>query len=126
MEFCDCKKEKEDLKQIERDILTNIRVMHAIKMVHRDIKEENIGWSPHFKKWVLLDYGFATFIKEDIGYKSVVSYIGTYQYCLKEMKQLYHLNRKGLVDLYYNDLHGFDVSLESLQQKMNSKTRELR
>lgn len=41
--------------------------MHSLKMVHRDIKKDNILWSPFYKRWVLLDFGFSTFIQEEIG-----------------------------------------------------------
>lgn len=57
--------------------------MHILKMVHRDIKELNIGWSKEKERWVFLDFGFAKFLKEGVGEKSLATYIGTYQYVLK-------------------------------------------
>ena len=32
-------------------------------MVHRDVKDANIGWSSIFGKWVFLDFGFAKFLQ---------------------------------------------------------------
>ena len=60
-----------------------MKIMHTIKMVHRDIKEDNIGYSKYYRKWIFLDYGFAKFIDENIGYKTVTSFIGTYRYTTK-------------------------------------------
>ena len=41
--------------------------MHTLKMVHRDMKVDNIGWSPYFRRWVFIDFGFAKILKENIG-----------------------------------------------------------
>ena len=48
-----------------------------------DIKPKNIGSSPHLKKFVLLDFGFAEFIKEDVGEKTLIKPRGTYFYMSK-------------------------------------------
>ena len=42
-------------------------ILHCFKIVHMDIKPENIAYSPHFKKFVLLDFGLSEFIKESVG-----------------------------------------------------------
>ena len=72
----------------------------------------NVGWSPILKRWVFLDFGFAKFLKENIGDQSVGKYIGTYSYTIKEMQELYHLGKFGRVDFYYNDLYGLEMSLK--------------
>ena len=60
--------------------------MHSIRMVHRDIKRENIGWSPQFRRWVFLDFGFTTFLKESIGEKTYSRFIGTFSYTTTEIQ----------------------------------------
>ncbi len=85
---------------------------------HGDIKYDNIGWSPKFKKFVFLDFGFSKFIREQIGLKTVSHFQGTYNYCSDEMKKLYTLKKCASVDLYYNDLHCL--------QKTNSMIQAIR
>jgi serine/threonine protein kinase len=36
--------------------------MHQLKIVHRDIKSDNIMYSPTYKKNVLIDFGGCDFI----------------------------------------------------------------
>ena len=44
---------------IEKDLISNLAIMHSFKAVHMDIKPENVAYSPHFKKFVFVDFGFA-------------------------------------------------------------------
>ena len=41
--------------------------MHDFKAVHMDVKPENISYSLHHHKFVLLDFGFSEFIEQEIG-----------------------------------------------------------
>ena len=76
------------------------------------MKKENIGWSPTFRKWVLLDFGFAKILEEDVGKESYSGgFIGTYSHTIKEIKSLYHLKCGGFVDFYYNDLYGLEKTI---------------
>ena len=43
-----------------------MKEMHSLKMVHRDMKPENVDWSSHFQRWVFLDFGFATVLEEEV------------------------------------------------------------
>ena len=103
--------------------MENLKIMHSLGIVHMDIKPENIGWSNEFKKWVFLDFGFARFLDAKIGQKSETGFIGTFNYASKEMKQLYHLRKKGFVDLYYNDLFSLEESLKNIQSIRTTKVK---
>ena len=39
------------------------------------------------------------------------------------MKQLYHLQKKGFVDLYYNDLFSLEESLKNIQSNRTTKVK---
>ena len=98
-------------------MLENLKMMHFLKMTHRDVKEKNIGWSPHFKKWVFLDFGFSKIMKTEIGYQVWAKFIGTYQYTIKELQDAHRLKKAQIVDFYWNDLNGLIISLKTLKEK---------
>ena len=83
-----------------------MKEMHSLKIVHRDMKPDNVDWSPHFSRWVFLDFGFATVLEEEVGWKSRTKFIGTYSYTTRELQKTYDLSQHGQVDFYYNDLYG--------------------
>ena len=85
-------------------------MLHHFQMVHCDIKCDNIGWSKTKWKYVILDYGFAGFISEQKGYKTLTKFRGTREYCSEEMQKTYFLKEPLHVDLYYNDLMGVQKS----------------
>ena len=64
----------------QRDIREALAILHSFKVVHMDIKPENLAYSPHNKKYVLLDFGFAEMISEDIGEKTWIKPKGTFNY----------------------------------------------
>ena len=88
--------------------------MHTLRMVHRDLKEANIGWSSEFGKWVFLDFGFTKFLRESVGEKTYTKFIGTFKYTTEELHQLYYFNETGKVDFYYNDVHGLEISIKRI------------
>ena len=89
MEYCEVYseiKEKEIFDKCEKNCFENLKTMHQLKIVHRDIKEKNIGWSPSLKKWVFLDFGFTTCLEENFGEQTKTEFIGTIGYTLNELK----------------------------------------
>lgn len=81
--------------------------MHSFNICHFDIKLDNIGWSSTFQKLVFLDFGMTEIIDVSQGYKKLITFRGTYNYCSAEMKKFYHLKVASFVDTYWNDLHCF-------------------
>lgn len=61
----------------KNNLYENLKVIHTCKMVHLDIKTDNVRWSPYFNKWVFIDFGFTKFIKEQVGLKSTTGFVGT-------------------------------------------------
>ena len=112
-----------DKERMKQDLMENLKIMHSLGIVHLDIKPENISWSNKFKKWIFLDFGFARYLDTKIGYKTETNFIGTFNYASKAMKQLYYLQKKGFVDLYYNDLFSLEKSLKNIQNHQTAKTK---
>ena len=107
MECCEepkAQNEKARIEQIEEAIRESLAALHSFKAVHMDIKPDNIAYSPHHKKFVLLDFGFAEFLREDVGEKTFITPRGTYFYMNKEMKNASSLDQSSFIDLYDNDL----------------------
>ena len=66
-----------ELEAMSEDLL----MMHSFRIIHGDIKFENIMWSPTYKKNVFIDFGLSKFLKEKIGELTKTYYFGTYKYC---------------------------------------------
>ena len=47
-----------------------VKLMHFFKMVHLDVKNDNIMYSSERKEAVLIDFGFSKFIEESLGNKT--------------------------------------------------------
>ena len=47
-----------------------VGILHAIKLVHKDIKPSNTLFSQILQKYVLGDFGITHSVKEEIGIKS--------------------------------------------------------
>jgi serine/threonine protein kinase len=91
--------------------------MHALRIVHQDIKPDNFMFSPSFNKLVFIDFGCCRILSQPIGFKTKTAFVGTKTHCSYEMELTY--NRDPIhVDLYYNDMYGLSKTLKS---KMNSK-----
>ena len=103
---------------MNKELFENLKIMHILRMVHRDVKNANIGWSPEFNRWVFLDFGFAKFLKESIGEKTYTKFIGTFHFMTDEIQQLFLLDRCGRVDFYYNDLYGLEKSFIEIKEKI--------
>ena len=42
-------------------------ILHRLKIVHQDIKPDNIMFSPYKKKMVFVDFGLSRIIEEELG-----------------------------------------------------------
>jgi serine/threonine protein kinase len=113
MEYCQTNKVFEQGKT-DLDLKTALLTMHQINLVHLDIKPDNIAYSPHFKKWVFLDFGFSEFIEEKLGEKTFLCYVGTYEYSSPEMKKA--LTSDNYVDLYFNDVYALEKSFSFMHR----------
>jgi serine/threonine protein kinase len=101
MEFCEGIK---TLSNLDVDqIKHKLRSLHRLQIVHLDIKPENIGFSPLIFSPVFIDFGFSKVLKEELGSKTLSSFMGSINYCCKEMVDLYVRETEGYIDLYYND-----------------------
>lgn len=90
--------------------------MHSFGLIHKDIKPENIAYSPSLKDYVFLDFGVSTFAMERPGDCSWTLREGTFKYMSPEMKNL-GVGSGGLIDLYYNDLYSLRASLKEIEKK---------
>lgn len=55
--------------------------MHEFKIIHGDIKPDNLIYSRHYEKPIFIDFGLSDIINENIGYKTLSSFKGTPRYC---------------------------------------------
>jgi serine/threonine protein kinase len=62
--------------------------MHMLKIIHRDVKPENILFSPTFNKHVFIDFGCTGILNEAIGEVTFTKFAGTAAYCTEELVQL--------------------------------------
>jgi serine/threonine protein kinase len=78
--------QSQPLDEIEPQLLYCLKVMHTFKLIHKDIKPANIMYSPSLQNFVLLDFGVSTYLKEEIGFKTLTHREGTYRYMSLEMQ----------------------------------------
>lgn len=76
-----------------------------MNIVHFDIKPDNLMWSDHFKREVFIDFGLSEIIDGGPGFKYLVDFRGSPNYCLPEMTELLSYLSKKYIDVYYNDVH---------------------
>jgi len=55
--------------------------MHRLRLVHFDIKPENIMYSRKQGKYVFIDFGLSAFSGEDLGSKNLINFVGSLMYC---------------------------------------------
>ena len=82
--------------------------LHSHKIIHMDMKPDNIMFSPTYQKLVFIDYGFSEIIEEEVGFKTLTRFHGTAQFASREMVALFAKGNdaKDSIDLYFNDLVG--------------------
>jgi serine/threonine protein kinase len=90
--------------------------MHEFKIIHFDIKPENLIYSDHFQKPVFIDFGLSEIINEEFGFKTLSAFRGTPNYCTPEMLQIM-MEREDYADLYYNDVHGLKLVINEIHSK---------
>ena len=73
-----CQSPNESLKLRE-----GLSIMHEINLIHGDINNSNILWSNNKNKHVFIDFGLSSFVKENIGEKSLTCFKGSFEYCSK-------------------------------------------
>lgn len=44
-------------------ITESLKLLHSVKIIHGDVKNINILWSPTFSKFVLIDFGLSHCLK---------------------------------------------------------------
>ena len=64
--------------------------MRNLHLIHGDIKPINIMYSPWQRRIVLIDFGLAKFIKENVNQKTSTGFRGTKGWVGKDMQELYH------------------------------------
>lgn len=103
----------------EQKLIENMKKMHLLQIVHRDIKPDNLMWSEEYQTPVFIDFGVTTFIKERLGYKSMTRFAGTIGFVSPEMTTVF-AEKKGVADLYYNDLYGLNQSFAFMKRFTNT------
>ena len=88
-------------------------MLHALHIVHADIKPQNICWSDYYKKYVFIDFGLSSIKNSGPGVKTMTNFKVTYLYCSQDMRKLFMLRGTGLVDLYFNDVYELDQIVKS-------------
>lgn len=94
--------------------------MHKLKIIHFDIKPDNIMWSPTFKKAVLIDFGLSEIVSIDVGQKMKTHFRGTLNLCSVEMIQTFYSNHKISIDVYNNDIVCFDTTINCINYNLKS------
>ena len=56
-------------------------LLHHFRMVHLDIKPQNVVFSPASKGLKLIDFGFSRVVGEEKGQKTLSSFLGSVGYC---------------------------------------------
>ena len=97
--------------------------MHFLKIIHGDVKNDNLMYSPSFGKPVFIDFNCSRVVKEPIGCKTLTKFKGTQSYCYSEMKNLFN-QTIGYADLFYNDAYGLYESLKRFKYDELEKTEE--
>jgi tRNA A-37 threonylcarbamoyl transferase component Bud32 len=65
MEFC--RRQLEAGPRLGKDLKLALRNLHSLKMIHFDIKPENICFSKEYNRYVFIDMGLHRVITEEIG-----------------------------------------------------------
>lgn len=97
---------------LRNDLRNCLRVLHNHHITHRDIKPHNILYCERIGKYVLCDFGLATYVKENIGEVSETKRVGTEGFMGPEMSKL-SISSNTRIDLYYNDVFACEKLLNN-------------
>lgn len=81
MEFCRRRLLPEPA--LKDDLFGALRNLHSLKIVHCDIKPDNICFSEEYGKYVFIDLGLHLAISEEVGLKTEIGFRGSLQFCSK-------------------------------------------
>lgn len=69
-----------NLSDFRLRMLYCLRVMHSFGLIHKDIKPDNIAYSPSLKDFVFIDFGVSEWVREQPGCKTFTYREGTFLY----------------------------------------------
>ena len=100
--------------------------LHRHKIVHMDIKPDNVMFSPTLNKLVFIDYGLSKIIDEEVGLKTLSTFQGTAQFLSREMMALLAKGNKakGDIDLYFNELVGHQIDGLLIAQSIKRRSED--
>ena len=112
MEICSLRANRGDYLS---DVSKAIQKMHALQIVHGDIKDQNIMFSPSLGRYLLTDFGTVMQVREQPGEKTWTFFYGTLKFTIPEMRNLFanDIRKRDYVDLYFNDVYGAKVSFQN-------------
>lgn len=84
-------------------------LMHRYHLCHKDIKPQNVLFSPSLQDYVFCDFGIAMTVFEQPGYLTQTVCEGTNNFMSPRMQSL--KDGEGLVDLYHNDAYALSQTL---------------
>jgi hypothetical protein len=104
MEYCQNSNYDCSFAECAEGLRGKLQRLHAIRLLHLDIKDDNICFSRSRGEFVFIDYGLSVLVPETLGAKSFTQFYGTATYCSPEMASLITNQDGGYIDLYYNDV----------------------
>lgn len=105
------------------ELTDSLSILHALHIVHKDIKPANILWSQSLQKFIFCDFGIAGYIYENIGWTTLTYPEGTRNYMSLEMIRLAESNQEGKADLYYNDVCGLERSITEIKKAASQQNK---
>lgn len=103
-----CENDLSKSASVGQELRESLRALHQRRLIHFDIKPDNICFSPAFNRAVFIDFGLSEIVREAKGEKTETRFKGSMAYCSEAMKKCLTVGRAE-VDLYEND----EVCLEN-------------
>lgn len=102
------------------ELQESLYLMHSLKIVHFDIKPDNIMYSPTFKRTVFIDFGLSEAVPISAGQRMLTLFRGTLNLCSVEMIETFYSNEKKMVDIYDNDIVCFNTTISCMTRNLKS------